>query len=430
MRITSTLFTMLVTASVAAQASPPQVTPFGVGCPGYGGRAPSLSTVGLPSVCNSSFALRVAAARPASATVFALATGETVYSFGPGCEWYLLGLFATGTRTTDAAGVAQIPLPIDADPSQVGRRFVAQAFALDPQGGIVGFAGSNGLRLTVGMLPPAAPSGVRIDNLWSRRLDLRWNDNSCDEAGFAIDQTSNGTQFVEVRRTVADDVVERIEDLLPNTRYGFRVRAFNAAGSSAPSELFWVTTRNEAPAAPSGLRVVSVQPRSVNIAWNDNSNNELEFRVAISRDGVAFDHALSTAPNQTSGTISGLLPNTRYWFKVRAANEIGLSDYSSTITVTTPNQAPAAPTGLYVKNLWSTRLDLGWRDNSDNETEFRIAQSRDGVNYNNIGVTDANVVCLRVQGLLPNTLYWFKVRAANAAGFSAYSEVLQVRTRP
>ncbi len=63
---------------------------------------------------------------------------------------------------------------------------------------------------------------------------------------------------------------------------------------------------------------------------------------------------------------------------------------------------------------------------------MRLAISTDGTNFNNLAVLDpagGSQRCYRVNDLQPNTTYWFKVRTANLAGYSAYSNTIQVTTR-
>lgn len=91
---------------------------------------------------------------------------------------------------------------------------------------------------------------------------------------------------------------------------------------------------------------------------------------------------------------------------------------------------PATPANLRAANVWARATDLNWDDRSGGETEFRVAVSRDGGRtWENVGVAGANATGLRVSGLLPNTRYLFKVRAANAGGYSDYSNTVTLTTR-
>jgi hypothetical protein len=72
------------------------------------------------------------------------------------------------------------------------------------------------------------------------QINLSWSDNSGDEQGFRIERcTGNGcTNFAEIA-TVGANVTSFSNNsgLSRNTWYRYRVRAFNAAGNSAYSNI-------------------------------------------------------------------------------------------------------------------------------------------------------------------------------------------------
>ncbi len=117
-------------------------------------------------------------------------------------------------------------------------------------------------------------------------------------------------------------------------------------------------------------------------------------------------------------------------FKVRAANAEGFSDYTNTVDLTTRIEPPVAPGNLRVANTWARTIDLNWDDRSSNESEFRIAISRDGgKTWDHIGTVSANESKFRVNNLSPKTTYLFRVRAANIEGLSSDSNILSVTTK-
>ena len=74
-------------------------------------------------------------------------------------------------------------------------------------------------------------------------------------------------------------------------------------------------------------------------------------------------------------------------------------------------------------------VELHWDDTSGNETEFRVAISRNGgATWDNVAVTAANATSVHVAGLEPNTRYLFKARAANPAGYSDYTNTVEFVT--
>jgi hypothetical protein len=90
------------------------------------------------------------------------------------------------------------------------------------------------------------------------------------------------------------------------------------------------------PTAPSGLAANATSADEVDLAWNDNSDNESEFRVEV-RQGTAgaFTDVGGVGANVEGATVSGLDPATLYQFRVRARNASGGSPYSNVASATT-----------------------------------------------------------------------------------------------
>jgi predicted phage tail protein len=81
---------------------------------------------------------------------------------------------------------------------------------------------------------------------------------------------------------------------------------------------------------------------------------------------------------------------------------------------------PAAPSNL-TATAGKKSVTLNWMDNSSNETGVKIERSTDGVNFSQITTTGANVTSYKNTGLTSGTTYYYRVRATNTAGDSAYS---------
>jgi fibronectin type 3 domain-containing protein len=156
------------------------------------------------------------------------------------------------------------------------------------------------------------------------------------------------------------------------------------------------------------------------LSWADNSDNELEFKIERSSDGGAtFTEIATVGPDITTYADTGLSNSGTYYYRVRASNSGGDSDYSNTASATLP---PAAPSNLSATTVSSSEIDLSWIDNSDNELEFKIERSTDGgATFTEIATTASNVTTYADTGLTNSTTYYYRVRASNSGGDSAYS---------
>ncbi len=105
--------------------------------------------------------------------------------------------------------------------------------------------------------------------------------------------------------------------------------------------------------------------------------------------------------------------------------------YSLWFTFTEPpGTPPSAPSDLTASATSSTSVDLAWTDNASDETGFEVERSLDGVSFALVGTTGADVTAFTDSGLTAASSYWYRVRATNGAGSSAWSDVVTVTTPP
>ena len=86
---------------------------------------------------------------------------------------------------------------------------------------------------------PAAPSDLRVDFIAANRIQIVWNDNSDNEDGFIIEGCAQRgcNNFIELGRVFPGIRHFVHGNLFPNTQYYYRVRAFNAGGTSATTDV-------------------------------------------------------------------------------------------------------------------------------------------------------------------------------------------------
>jgi len=91
--------------------------------------------------------------------------------------------------------------------------------------------------------------------------------------------------------------------------------------------------------------------------------------------------------------------------------------------VTGAPTTPTAPGGLTASAASSSQINLAWTDSSTNETAFKVEQATAvGGPWTEIaGSIAANATTYNVTGLSASTTYYFRVRASNATGNSAYT---------
>lgn len=308
---------------------------------------------------------------------------------------------------------------------------------------------SNVAAVTTPVMPPAAPSGLSATPVSQTQINLSWVDASYNETAFQVERSPDNfatpALIVVLPHVDANFTSYQDSDLTLDTVYYYRVRAFNSGGNSAYSATASARTwPNDPPLAPSGLQV-TVPPfpaggSSLQLAWTDNSANEYGFKIERSTDDFANPAntvlVTTTAANVVSYLNSGLNSNTTYYYRVRATHPVGDSAPSAMASASTLPYPPAAPGDLVVSTplapAGATQLHLNWTDSSHNETAFEIERSTDSfadpANTVLVASNPSNNWSFTDTGLNSLTRYYYRVRARNADGYSAYSNVASAQT--
>jgi FtsP/CotA-like multicopper oxidase with cupredoxin domain len=200
----------------------------------------------------------------------------------------------------------------------------------------------------------------------------------------------------------------------------------------------------EAPSTPVAAVTGTGNSRSVNLTWADNSFTATSFTVQRAND-AAFTAGLVTTPLGKVTTFNDVIGGTALplYYRVIAVNTVGsgVAGFPSASANSLPSGTgiaigaaapPTAPSGLTarVANMNPPTVALAWTDNSTTETGFQIqrATGNNGT-FNTIFTTAANVTTYNDLNVTVGTTYRYRVRAINAAGNSAYSNIASVTVR-
>ena len=194
------------------------------------------------------------------------------------------------------------------------------------------------------------------------------------------------------------------------------------------------------PAAPTGLTATGGM-QQVTLNWTDASDNETGFVIeqASTPDFEEdFASTLVAADTTSHELLGGFISNATYYFRVKAIGLAGDSAYSGRVSaVPTPYfgaQVPLAPTNATATVVSPTQIRLNWTDPSTEArpaTGFVIERSTSSdftLNYVRIYKGQGITTCTD-SDLDPGTTYYYRVRASNDNGWSAFSgDPIQIRT--
>ena len=286
--------------------------------------------------------------------------------------------------------------------------------------------------------PPADPSDLTATAVSSVQINLAWADNSDNETGFKIERKAGASgTYAQIGTVGANVTAYSSTGLTTNTTYYYQVRAYSAAGNSNYSDPVNATTLPLPPSVPvlkspaSGATGMNQTPR---LAWNP-STGALNYSIQLSNVSTFA----TTLVNEVGVTniwfdVSVTLEwNKTYYWRVNAVEPSGsMSAWTaarSFKTATVP--PPADPSDLTATVVSSSRIDLTWTDNSNNETGFKIERKTGaGGTYAQIGIVGANVSAYSNTALTANTTYYYRVRSYNAGWNSNYSDPVNATTLP
>jgi len=111
-------------------------------------------------------------------------------------------------------------------------------------------------------------------------------------------------------------------------------------GSPDGTARLWGTTV-PVPAVPANLIATAASSSQINLSWHDNSNDEVGFRIERKTGaGGSWSQIAISAANVTTYDDKGLSPTATYYYRARAYNAWGYSDWSNEASATTaPAQA-------------------------------------------------------------------------------------------
>ena len=207
--------------------------------------------------------------------------------------------------------------------------------------------------------------------------------------------------------------------------YYYKVRAVNSAGTSAYSNIVSGRAKAAIPAAPRvtiGNSSASGKPQLTWAAVDGAAKYEI-YRSTQQSTGFTL---LGTTTS-TSYVNTGAAVGKTYYYKVRALNVDGAAGaYSSTVSGAAKAVAPAAPT-VTMTYSDSGKPKLTWSAVSG-AASYRVYRSESrGTGYSLLGTTTSTSYVNT--GAAVGKTYYYRVKAVNSAGTSAYSNIVSGTAR-
>jgi len=218
------------------------------------------------------------------------------------------------------------------------------------------------------------------------------------------------------------------------TEYYWYVRAENDAGMSEWSDAWSFTTEIDVPEVPlltSPEDGAMDQPVVLMLSWNSAERAETYHLQVSEEDDFSSLFYDNDEITETTEEIDNLDHQKEYFWRVRASNTTGTSDWSAIWNFTTVEEAPEAPVLVSpVSDAQNISVDtvFAWEE-ADRAKSYHIQISSDP-DFSEIEFlqTDITSTEMEVAGLSHDTNYFWRVAAENSGGQSDWSEVWNFTT--
>jgi parallel beta-helix repeat protein len=188
-----------------------------------------------------------------------------------------------------------------------------------------------------------------------------------------------------------------------------------------------VTSRTPTPGAVDVLRTSNVtaafgeavDPATISFELRDASGNLVPA-------AISYDSATRTATLNPTADLAG---SASYTAMLSGAKDLAGNAMSpASWSFSTAASPPDAPSNLTTAAVASSRIDLQWADNSDDESGFQIERRVAGGTFSAVASVGANVTSYSDIGLSAGTTYEYRLSAVNSTGQSPASNVASATT--
>jgi len=279
---------------------------------------------------------------------------------------------------------------------------------------------------------------ISVSSVTSSSITVSWSSASYTDP--AYQQTYNASVYmVQVSTdnsfpsstptyTYSSSTRSAIISVSPSTAYSVRVGAVfpvavNGDYNPQYSQPWLVNTPAYVPPPPP-IPDAPILTAATNITSTAFTAN---WAAVSGADSYTID--VSSVSDFSSGTnfqsmppariASYVVPGTLFYFRVRATNQTGSSNYSNVMTVWT---LPDAPNALAATQITSTSFTASWVSVTG-ATGYRLEVSA-SKDFSNAMIFSPSGTSFSVTGLTPRTSYYYRVQAIDPSGLSGYSNII------
>lgn len=258
----------------------------------------------------------------------------------------------------------------------------------------------------------------------SGRMNVTWRENTAGTS-FRVERTLGPvlpTSTWSLVTTAASGTTSFLDSgLAPGTNYCYRIYAYSGSLTSRTIEGCATTTLG----APT-LSTLTVDSTSqITLTWSQVEGN-IGYKIERKVGTGAWADLTTKAAGVTTHIDTGLTAGTTYTYRVSTNSASGYSLPSGEQSAPT---LPAAPSMAALGTVTLNSVVINWT-NVAGETGYRVERKEGAAGtWAEITTRSVDVLTFSDTGLASNTQYYYRARAYNASGNSAYSAEQGALTR-
>ncbi|XP_028856351.1 receptor-type tyrosine-protein phosphatase S isoform X22 [Denticeps clupeoides] len=290
-------------------------------------------------------------------------------------------------------------------------------------------------QITVKSLPKPPGTPV-VTETTATSVTITWDSGNPDPVTYYIIQYRAKTP--DSKFETMDSITTTrysIGGLSPNTEYEIRVSAVNTIGQGPPSEPVEARTGEQAPASPPrNIQARIISQNTMMVRWDEpeEPNGQIKgYRVYYTMDDSQPMSLwqIHNVQDSVITTIQSLVASETYTIRVLAFTSVGDGPPSDPIQVKMQLGVPGQPTKFQVGTVSDTSMELTWEPAFDKEGiisyELRYREGAKGTEVTKKFGPSSSFI---VEGLKPNTEYFFSLAAISNKGIGAFTNEISQKS--
>ncbi|XP_047661220.1 receptor-type tyrosine-protein phosphatase S isoform X26 [Tachysurus fulvidraco] len=283
---------------------------------------------------------------------------------------------------------------------------------------------------------PKPPGTPVVTETTATSITITWDSGNPEPVSYYV---------IQYRAKIPDSKFETMDSitttrysiggLSPNTEYEIRVSAVNTIGQGPASEPVEARTGEQAPASPPrNIQARIISHSTVMVRWEEpeEPNGQIKgYRVYYTMDPSQpmSMWQIHNVQDSMITTIQNLVASETYTIRVLAFTSVGDGPFSDSIHVKVLQGVPGQPSKFQIGEVSDTSIELTWEPAFDKEGiisyELRYKEGSQGSQVTKSFSPTSSYV---VEGLRPNTEYFFTLAAVSNKGIGAFTNEISQKT--